>query len=133
MKKLLKNKYDVSLAIKQLEILKFDKGQKYKFECTRKQKRTLPQNSYYFGVVLKVLSLETGHSTEDLHEYFKAEYLKEHVKMIDVMGKWIVKDLSTTELDTKVFSDYIEKIRNFASSELSCYIPDANEVPDDLY
>ena len=39
-------------------------------------KRTIPQNAYYWGVVLKTISKETGYTSEELHEFFKRIYLK---------------------------------------------------------
>ena len=134
MKQILRNKHDASLAIKKLEVLKFEtktgKPISYRFECVKNVKRTLSQNSYYWGVVLKVIADETGNSAEMLHEYFKSEFLDNRFVENKVFEKTVIREISTTELDSKVFTCYIEKIRSFASSELSCYVPDANEVPD---
>jgi len=131
MKSILKNINDASLAVKQLGILKFEtktgKRITYKFSCVKNIKRTLSQNNYYWAVVLKVIASETGHTTEELHEYFKNEYLINRFEEKKVLDKTIVVETSTTKLSTKVFTKYIEDIRRFASAELGCYIPDANE------
>ena len=83
--------------------------------------RTTEQIRYYWGVVLAVIADYTGHSVEELHEVFKAMFLKPK----DVMGVNVYP--STTDLDTGQMTDYIENIRNFASRDLACYVPDANE------
>jgi len=40
---------------------------------------------------------------------------------------------STTQLDTKEFEEYMEKLRHFASVELACWIPEPNEENYDKY
>ena len=80
--------------------------------------RSNPQNKYYFGVVVDMISEETGNEPEETHELLKLKFLKS-------MGK-----ANTTQLDTKEFNIYIEKIQRWAAQELSCVIPDPNEKTD---
>lgn len=75
---------------------------------TRKNSRTLAQNGYYWGIVLGTISDYTGYEVEDLHNHFKYHFLKRKVGNLDTFK-------STTELNTKEFSDYIEHIRKFAN------------------
>ena len=138
MKLIIKTEKDKKLALEKLGQLpletKTGKPIKYHFECTKiNKKRTMSQNKYYFGVVLKIIASETGNDIEDLHEYFKQKYLGNKDIIVEIMGEKIFRPITTTELDTKLFMEYIEKIRSFASLELNCYIPDANEVPDYMY
>ena len=84
--------------------------------------RSTKQNAYYWGVVLGEITEPTGHTAEELHEAFKAEFLT-----IDKMhGLRIIG--STTDITTMAFEDYLRKIRDFASSNLGVYIPKPNEV-----
>ena len=78
--------------------------------------RSEKQNNYYFGVVVDMLSNETGNELEETHELLKLRFLKP-------MGK-----KSTTELTTVEFNAFIERIQRWSAQELGCVIPDPNEV-----
>ena len=84
--------------------------------------RSNPQNRYYFGVVLNLIADEIGHTPDECHEIFKAKFLP--VKQIKVGGKIYHIPGSTKELMTVEMEEYIEKIRRFASINLSLAIPD---------
>ena len=71
-------------------------------------KRTIPQNAYYWGVVLKTISKETGYTSEELHEFFKRIFLK---KEIVIGGKVYEISISTRKLKKDQFSEYIEMIK----------------------
>ena len=77
--------------------------------------RSNPQNKYYFGVIVDMISQETGNEPEETHELLKLKFLK-------TMGKQ-----NTTQLDTREFNLYIEKIQRWASITLNMVIPDPNE------
>lgn len=42
----------------------------------KKNSRSKEQMGYMWGVVYPIISQSTGHTTEDLHDIFKAKYLK---------------------------------------------------------
>lgn len=141
MKLTLKNKNDVDLAKKQLDSLVFKTktGKKitHRFECVKNINRTLNQNSYYW-LCLRIFGNECGHTKDELHEIFKTMFCEnypEHrnffANKIEAFGVVTTISLSTTKLNSTVFTKYIEFIRNFASSE-GCYIPESNEIPDSL-
>lgn len=83
------------------------------------------QNKYLWGVCYALLSQSTGHTPEELHEFFKAEFLPQ--KNLELSDHGHVITTSTTGLDTKEFNEFIEKIRMFAAQKLSIVIPDPNE------
>ncbi|MCP5006910.1 MAG: hypothetical protein GY941_23630 [Planctomycetes bacterium] len=90
-----------------------------------KEKRSIQQNNYYFGVVCKIISDETGYTTEEIHQILGDKFLsyeKNELKFIK----------STTKLKTNEFEIYMEECRRFASMELSCYVPLPNE-PNNFY
>ena len=91
-------------------------------------KRTIPQNSYYWGIVLKIISKETGYTSDELHEFFKRVYLK---KEITIGGKIYETSISTKKLKTDQFSEYIEKIKGFVFLKLDLVIPEAGEYEPD--
>ncbi len=74
-----------------------------------KKPRTLDQNRYYWGVVLKTIADDVGEDVESLHEYFAEKYLLQEVR--EIFGNDVKIRKSTTKLSTKEFNEYIEKIR----------------------
>lgn len=86
--------------------------------------RSLQQNAYYWGVIVEMISEETGHTPEEVHAFAKGMFLK---KWITFKDKEIEIIRSTTELDKAEFEDYAEKVRRWAASELSLSIPLPNE------
>jgi|TARA_Y100000034_G_scaffold64432_1_gene77951 hypothetical protein len=88
-------------------------------------KRSLPQNAYYWGVVLPTISEDTGHTVMELHDIFKGMFLpKRAVKFKDkvyhLMG-------STTKLSVGGFVEYIERI-NAEAGSLGIVIPTPEEA-----
>ena len=89
--------------------------------------RSLEQNRYYFGVVLRLLSEHTGYTVDELHEYCKLRFNAKRVSFCDADG--VVKDedrigQSTTKLNRVTFGEYCEAIRQWAAADLGVVIPD---------
>jgi hypothetical protein len=80
-----------------------------------KPKRTNLQNRYYWSI-LKAIEDETGNDKDILHEFFKQKYL--NFQIIELFDEKLFHTPSTTILDTKQFTDYIEKVRIFALTEV---------------
>ena len=102
--------------------LKTLEGQKVEI-IVRKQKtkRSDNQNSYYWGVVLDILSRHTGYESDEMHEILKFKFLR---KRISDDVEYVQ---STTKLNTAEMEEYLEKIRRFAAMDLFCVIPLPNE------
>ena len=94
-----------------------------------KKTRTMPQNKYYWGVIVRTIANYLGYSDDEMHQIFKMMFLKEY-EQINKDDKTTVLPLvkSTTQLPTKEFEDYLEKIRRWSASELGLYVPEPNEV-----
>ena len=86
--------------------------------------RTKQQNRYYFGVVLKLISKDTGFTQDELHQIFKTKYL---TYKREYKGKWYAFVRTTTTLDTKEFGEYLDKIIRFVAEEFGIEIPEAGE------
>lgn len=86
----------------------------------RTHKRTASQNNLYW-MYLGYIEDETGNNADYLHELFRRTLLPP--KFITVMGKEIKIPMSTTELDSREFRDYMDKI----SAETQVEIPDTEE------
>lgn len=102
---------------------KLKDGEEVKVKVTRRRKdRSLDQNAYYWGAVLPVISHETGHTEEELHEIFKRLFLPPRITELHRMR--IKLPGSTANLSVAEFYEYVEKVRAWAATELSINIPD---------
>lgn len=91
-------------------------------KITREKTRSLEQNAYYWGVVVKILAGETGYTKDEMHEALKVKFLTyENVKGIPTV-------LSTTKLNTKQFEVYLEMVRRWAAMDLGIVIPEPNQI-----
>lgn len=95
-----------------------------------KNKRSNPQNSYYWGVVVAMIKEainEYGNEfdAQETHEFLKKEFNYKEVEVDE--GHYLKVPTSTTKLDTIGFSEYIMKVQQFASEMFGVYIPDPNE------
>ena len=92
--------------------------------------RSNQQNKYYWAVIVKTLSEETGYEPDEIHEIIKHKFLTKHVLMQSKSGKTISASFnnSTSSLDTKEFEELMSKIRIWASSQLGIWLPEPNEV-----
>jgi hypothetical protein len=96
----------------------------------KRGKRSILQNAYYWGVVVKEIQLrfrELGHDveTDDVHEFLKQKFHSE--KIVTPQAEVIEVPKSTTEMNKDEFSEYVERIKEWASSTLEIYIPDAGQ------
>jgi len=125
--------YQAHLAIKAIETAK--EG----YECIVrkvKKQRSLNQNSYYWGVVIKIMAQELGYTDNEMHQVLGEFYLSYDKKVFkgskpefgDIRQTFIK---STTELSTIEFENYLENCRRLAS-ENGIFIPLPNECTDDL-
>lgn len=92
--------------------------------------RTSQQNRYYWGVVLKIVSQETGFTPEEAHEVYKKKFLtyqKAH------KGKLYDFTKSTTDLKTSEFGEYLDKVINHAQTELNLIIPAPEDYDELVY
>lgn len=86
--------------------------------------RSIDQNGWYWGCILKLMSEVTGHTEKELHEAMKQRF---NCKAITV-GKQVVPIPGTTsDMNTMEFSEYCERVRAFAAAELNLVIPDPDK------
>jgi hypothetical protein len=104
------------------------------FEVTiekKKKKRSIQVNRYYWGVVVSSVRdafRELGNEVDSelTHEFLKGRF--HYTEFIDTKtGECIKLPKTTTEMSNSEFSEYIERIKVFASEVLNIYIPDAGE------
>jgi hypothetical protein len=93
--------------------------------------RTIQQNKALFGHAYKILRGETGHSLDELHDFFCRRFfgVVEH-EMFGVVTSRPARTTTTDEhgnrdvLKWDRFSEFFEAVREFAASELGVAIPD---------
>lgn len=104
-----------------------DKDDWFVCEVLRSKKtRSLSQNKYYWGVVVKILSQHTGYTSDEIHQELARMFLS-----YTTGGKKFVK--STAKLNTFDFEQYLEKCRQWAWKEMNAHIPLPNEVTEEIY
>lgn len=92
----------------------------------RRHQRSLNQNQYYWGVVVRMIADETGHTSDEIHEMLKRMFLRD---LIEIKGEVYETVKSTTGLDTYGFSkDYVDRIKIWAMDKLNLIIPEADSV-----
>ena len=98
--------------------------------------RSDKQNKYYWGVIVKLVSQESGMSTDAVHEFLKHEHgLKHEVSLIGRKLNSVIMAVpkSTTLYSTGEFEDYALRCRTwasefFGSADKPFIIPLPNEV-----
>jgi hypothetical protein len=92
-----------------------------------RKKRSIDQNGYYWGVVLKYLSFEAGYTSEEMHQLLKEKFLA-YEKVNQKTGQIDTFTGETKALNTLDFENYLEKVRAFAFDFYDCLIPLPNET-----
>lgn len=94
----------------------------------KRGKRSLLQNAYYWGCVVKEVQLrfrELGHDVEadDVHEFLKQKFHFEQI--ITPNAEVIQVAKSTSEMNKSEFGEYIDRIKDWAHDTLEIWIPEA--------
>ena len=88
--------------------------------------RSLNQNSYYWGVIIEILSSYFGYDKEEMHLALRFKFLKKHGDTD------LVTVGSTAALSTVGFTNYIDEIIRWAAVEYQVVIPSADGVDIEL-
>jgi len=111
-------------AIDLVSNLDLEKKYTVKVTCKR-DKRSIDQNALYW-LWLTCIEQESGNDKNDLHDHFRTEYIGGEWR--EVFGSKCFKLKSTTDLDTALFTQYLDKIQIFASTELGVKLPDPKDL-----
>jgi hypothetical protein len=85
------------------------------------RQRSIPQNSYYFGIVIPCLMEWSGYDKDEMHEALKEKFLR--IEKVEGLPS----TRSTADLTTIEFMDYIDEIVRWAATQ-GVDIPEPNEV-----
>lgn len=101
-------------------------GKRYDINIVvHRERRTIDQNRLLF-LWINCISGETGQDKDDLHKYFKRKFLPHHHNT--VFNEQIYIEPTTTTLDTKQFTDYLNLIQAFAATELGITLPNPEDA-----
>lgn len=101
---------------------------KYILERSAFNKRSNPQNRYYHGLVIPMVKrgieeMGTVLTHDETHEFLKARF--NYVELVNAdTGEVAQLPRSTTALTKLEFSEYVQKIQQFAAEFLGVVIPD---------
>lgn len=95
-----------------------------------RKKRSNPQNSYHWGVVVKMISDETGHDPTEMHEFLLGEHVGwvEYEFMDEIRRRPSRRSL---DMDVQTFENFNEWCRAWASTNLGMVIPDPPDHGED--
>ena len=88
-----------------------------------RKKRSLSQNALYWveiGKIVEAIAEHTGYDRDEVHDFLKRKFLTPTV--IEIGGE-VCERYTTTKLSTQEMSDYMERCRAWAVSELGLLIP----------
>ena len=118
-------------AIRRENALQFinalDPNKKWAIEIKEyRRKRSNEQNRYIHAVPLMLISEFVGETVEEMKEYLCGEFTG--WEDYTVMGRKKQRPVKTTsQMNTKEMTDFIEWMQWFGSSTLNLYIPSPNE------
>ena len=120
-------------ALFDAEVQNLSEGKEYTLILkSKKKQRSIPQNRYYFGVVVPIVfhalrdaGFNEIKTKEDAHDILKLKFLKTTIN--SESGEFIERIKSTTELSTSQFMDFIAELQIWASEFLGVNIPSPNE------
>ena len=121
---IIRNESDKDKAIGHINALNMDKP--WQMECKPyKKNRSLSQNKLYF-MWMKVIGDSIGYTSEEMHAIMADKFLT--TEFVEYGGNKIKRDKSTSRLNTKEFTEYLEKIDRWAAGEMGIVLPS----PEDL-
>jgi len=91
----------------------------------KKDKRTIPQNKLYWTNI-EIISKETWYTIDEVHELIKSKFLEYTKKSKNGIENTFTR--TTTSLDTKEFSELMEKVYKLWKSQWF-----KMKYPDELY
>jgi hypothetical protein len=98
----------------------------FAYEKYSKQ-RSVQQNRYYRGPVIECFVQEWGWLPTEVHEHLTGLFLPKKQLVMKSTGQVIEQPMSTTELNTAQWEEFMEQVRIYAISEHNIYIPMPNE------
>jgi hypothetical protein len=83
--------------------------------------RSVRANAYYWGVVIDILRLEFGYEKEEMHDALGLMFRRSVDEFLPTIQK-------TSDMNSREFWEYIERVRRWAAMEYNITIPDPNKA-----
>ena len=100
----------------------------FDFILPMKMPRSNPQNRYFHGVVIPIISEYLGYTLDETKDLLKSMFLKEELVLrTKTEVKEVIIVRGSAELKTDEFEAFMENCRRWASMELGLNIPEPNE------
>lgn len=122
---IIRSQEDKNKALNRISMLAMDKPWQVEIKPYKKN-RSLAQNKLYWKW-MKIIGNQLGYESEEIHAIMADKFLTD--RFVEYGGKQIKRDKSTSKLNTKEFTDYLQRIDRFVAQELGIVLP----VPDDQY
>lgn len=119
------NESDKDRAISHIKALNIDKPWSIDIKLYKKN-RTAAQNRLMWKW-LTCIGDDIGYTENEMYDIMVDKFLPD--EFIEYAGKQVKKNKSTSRLNTKEFTVYLEKIDRFAAAELGIVLPS----PEDCY
>lgn len=114
---------DAATAVRAMAALDLTKKWRITIEPYRKR-RTTDQNNYMWAMYEEIAK-HTGHTPDEIHEHCKVMFLIP--RQIIVNGR-TTEYRSTTKLNTAEMSEYLERIRAWAATDLNMTLSTYSEA-----
>ena len=122
---IIRDEDDKGRAISRLKSLNIDRPWLVDVKPYRKN-RSLSQNKLYWKWIT-CIGDSIGYERDELHAIMADKFLPDEI--VEYGGKQIKKDKSTSRLNTKEFTTYLEQIDRWAAIEMGIVLP----CPSDVY
>lgn len=109
------------------DIFKLKDGKYIIYASDQKPQRTIKQNRY-LRAIDKMIAGETGDDPNSIHE----DLIILHSETI-ITKLGIDRKMRPSEMDTRQMTNYIERVRKWSNEFLNFYIPQPDDIPDEVY
>ncbi len=97
------------------------------YASDQKPART-PKQNRYLRAIAKMIAEETGDDPNSTYEDLIILHSETIITKLNVERK-----MRPSEMDTRQMTNYIERIRKWSQEFLNFYIPQPDDVPDEVY
>lgn len=129
-RKQINTEYPAQLDKLKEDILNLPKGVYEVFVTDHRPQRSLQQNAYFHGIVLKTLSDHFGYTIREMKQILAYEFYPEYITQLGTTE--IIKiPGSTSNMNTKQMTELIDQVRQWAQDEHDVFIPAPNEISNE--
>ena len=121
---IIKSQEDKNKALNRISMLAIDKPWQMELKPYKKN-RSVAQNKLYWKWITCVGD-EIGYESDELHAIMADKFLPNEI--VEYGGKEIKKDKSTSRLNTKEFTIYLEQIDRWAVTEMGIVLPGPSDL-----